>query len=43
MIRHPVLVLRLAPLTSAVCTTGQIRKMAVEMFEAEAADLPGFE
>ena len=34
--------LMLDPLTSAVCTPKQIRQMTHEMFEAEAAFLPGY-
>jgi alpha-galactosidase len=34
--------LMLDPLTSAVCSTQEIRNMALEMFEAEAEFLPGF-
>jgi len=34
--------LMLDPLTAAVCTPGQIRDMANEMFDAEAAFLPGY-
>jgi alpha-galactosidase len=34
--------LMLDPLTSAVCTPAQIRDMALELFEAEAAFLPGY-
>ncbi|MGE9290634.1 MAG: alpha-glucosidase/alpha-galactosidase [Puniceicoccales bacterium] len=35
--------LYLDPLTSAVCSPSEIRKMALEMFEAEKEFLPGFE
>ena len=34
--------LMLDPLTSAMCTPAQIRDMTLELFEAEAAFLPGF-
>ncbi len=34
--------LMLDPLTSAVCSPGEIRAMATKMFEAEEAFLPGF-
>lgn len=34
--------LMLDPLTAAVCTPGQIRDMAMELFEAEADFLPGY-
>lgn len=34
--------LMLDPLSAAVCTPGQIRRMAMEMFDAEASFLPGF-
>ncbi len=35
--------LLLDPLTSAVCSPAEIKAMAAELFEAEAAYLPGFE
>ena len=35
--------LMLDPLTAAVCTPGEIRRMAHEMFDAEKDFLPGFE
>lgn len=35
--------LMLDPLTAAVCTPAQIRDMAMELFEAEADYLPGYE
>jgi alpha-galactosidase len=41
-IETAVQALLLDPLTAAVCTPGEIRRMTLELFEAERAFLPGF-